>query len=275
MLDLEAVASEPRRRPAARHPKAGRASARAGRQPQAAAARRTGGRAQSRGGRRARQPHSPGSRRAPGHRAARRAPHEPGDGGVRQSRRARFRPQDRRRHAGEVQQDQAVIHAYLGTGGSTIARPPWGCPMMLEVAASRRVLWRASGAVRGRARASTGAGARPCSAPTAPARRQCFARSAAWCRPQATSVSTAGASTAGRPRTSCASASPMFQRAAARSSASRSKRTCGWAPTGATRRGIAGFRADLQPFSATQGTSPSAGRHASGGEQQMLAVSRA
>ncbi len=49
------------------------------------------------------------------HRAAGRASHEPGDVDLRQRRGARFRPQDRRRHAGEVQQDPEVIRAYLGT----------------------------------------------------------------------------------------------------------------------------------------------------------------
>ena len=100
MLDLEDVAL----RPAAGLPLGTRkrvelARALAGR-PEAAAARRAGRRAQSRGGRRARRPHSPGPRRAPGHGAARRASHEPGHVDLRQGRRPRFRPQDRRGHAG-------------------------------------------------------------------------------------------------------------------------------------------------------------------------------
>ena len=85
---------------AARHPQAGRAGPRPRGRAQAAAARRAGRRAEPRGGRRARRPDPPHARRAPRHRAAGRASHEPGDVGLGQGRRARFRPQDRRRHPG-------------------------------------------------------------------------------------------------------------------------------------------------------------------------------
>ena len=69
-------------------------------QPETPAARRAGGRAQPRGGRRTGRPDPAHARRPAGHRAARRASHEPGHVGLRQGRGARFRAQDRRGHAG-------------------------------------------------------------------------------------------------------------------------------------------------------------------------------
>ena len=67
--------------------------------PEAAAARRAGRRPQPRRGRGSRPPDPADPRRARRHGAAGRASHEPRDVDLRQGRRARFRPQDRRRHA--------------------------------------------------------------------------------------------------------------------------------------------------------------------------------
>ena len=49
------------------------------------------------------------------HDAGDRAPHGPGDGHLEPRRRARLRPQDRRGHAREIQANQRVIEAYLGS----------------------------------------------------------------------------------------------------------------------------------------------------------------
>src|SRR6185503_11364304 len=88
------------RRPAVRHAQARGAGACAGRASPAPARGRAGRRPQPRGGRRSRQAHQDHPRAVPRHRPAGRAPHGTGDADLRQSGGARFRPQDRRGHAG-------------------------------------------------------------------------------------------------------------------------------------------------------------------------------
>src|ERR1035437_10266717 len=83
-----------------RHAETRRAGARARQRAQAAVAGRAGERPQSRGSGRARQADSRHPRPAWRHRAAGRAPHEPGDERLRQGGRAQLRTQDRGGYAG-------------------------------------------------------------------------------------------------------------------------------------------------------------------------------
>src|SRR5690606_38344238 len=94
-----ALCRPPRRRIALRHPEAGRIRPRARRRTEAPPARRARRRPEPRGALRAggHDPH--GHQQVRNHRAARRAPHEPRDGSLRPHRRAELRCQDRGRHA--------------------------------------------------------------------------------------------------------------------------------------------------------------------------------
>ncbi len=76
----------------------------------------------------------------------------------------------------EVQRDEEVIRAYLGTEAETATGM-----MMLEVAGVAGVLRRTARRCTGSISRSTRAASSPCLAPTAPARPLCCARSAEWC----------------------------------------------------------------------------------------------
>ena len=103
-----------RRQSALRRPAPARDRARDVHRAEAALPGRAGGRPQPARDRRARPAADAHSRRVRHRRAADRARHERGHGHLRPHRRARLRPQDRRRHAGADQRDANVIKAYLG-----------------------------------------------------------------------------------------------------------------------------------------------------------------
>ncbi len=124
-LGLAPVADRPVGGPAVRHAKARRAGPRAGGGPQAAAARRAGGGPEPRGARRPGQADPRHPRSAGHHRAAGRAPHEPGDERVRPRRRAELRPQDRRGRR------RRTSRATRTSSQPIWARPPM--PKLLEV----------------------------------------------------------------------------------------------------------------------------------------------
>ena len=225
-------------------------------------------------GRRARRADPAHPRRAAGHRAARRASH-----GLVMSVSDKVVALDFGRKIAEgtpaaVQQDAAVIGAYLGTGQPHGARSR---AMMLEVS-GLDAFYGEDQALYGVGFALDEGRCARCSAPTAPARRPCCARCAAWSAPAARSAST------GKPD----------RRLGDRGHRAARHRACAGGPRhvcraltveenlqlGAmTRRDRAGIAADIEQVYAhfprlKERRAQQAGT-LSGGEQQMLAVGRA
>ena len=88
----------------------------------------------------------------------------------------------------EVQRDPEVIEAYLGEPVSKPAHGPRGALMLLTVNNLDVSLRRDPRAAGRLAVVSTTARSSRSSAPTAPARRRCCARSAGWCRASAGAI---------------------------------------------------------------------------------------